>query len=251
MIGIGINDNVYLGTPKLNDKGTLEVAFKQTEADPEAAAALKAKLADNPFADWDDTGYTQSDGGGISLLIFPFDSKPSDYKPDEVIDLTVMKQRIDKIRGPLFQILSQYIPDISKNPLKVSAIFEGTNIDFKDKVGTEKKLKSEAVQAKIYKNIVSAFIAGMEPFQDDDTNLFRVLFVRRSKKSAYPALRTSFIDDNPFIESMKIPKDASKLKFTAYEKREGLDKSDPISQDTADQTPKAEIAAEDDPFQSQ
>lgn len=251
MIGIGINENVYLGTPSINKDKQLEVVFKQLDADPEAAAALKAKLEDNPFADWDDTGYSVSDGSGLTLRVFPFDSKASQNRPDEVVDLTVMKQRIDKSRAPLFQILSMYYPDVAKNPLRLTTIFEGTNIDFKDKVGTEKKLKSEAVQAKIYSNIANAFVEGMKPFEDDQTLLFRLLLVRQSAKKAYANLRSSYIDDNPFIESMKIPKEASKLKFTAYEKREGLDKSDPVSQDTADKPAKQDIAAEDDPFAAQ
>lgn len=250
MIGIGINENVYLGVPVLNDKKTLEIVWKEA-GDPAKEAELKAKLEDNPFADWDEGGYSVSNGSSLTLRVFPFDAQPSQNSPDQVIDATVMKNRIDTVREPLFNILSQYIPNIKDNPINGTTIFEGTNIVFSDKVGMDKKLKSDAVLAKIYANIVGAFIEGMKPYQDNPELLFRVKFTRQSAKKAYASMPNKFLDSQPFMESMKIPKAASKVKFSNWEISNGYDKSDPVSQDTADKTPQSAPTAVDDPFAQQ
>lgn len=250
MIGIGINENVYLGIPMINDKGTLEITFKEA-GDPAKAAELKAKLEDNPFADWDEGGYSVSSGGNLTIRVFPFDAQPSQNKPDEKIDLTIMKQRIDTVREPLFNILSQYIPNMKDNPINSTVLFAGTNIDFKDKVGTEKKLKSDAVIKKIYDNIVGAFIEGMKPYQDNPELLFRVKFARQSAKKAFANMPNKFLESNPFMESMKIPKEASKVKFSSWEIANGYDKADPVSQDTADKVDNTNNPPVDDPFAAQ
>lgn len=249
MLGIGINENVYLGIPTINDKGTLGVLFKEA-GDPAKEAELKAKLADNPFADWDEGGYSADNGSSLTLLVFPFDSQPSQSRPDEKITLTIMKQRIDTVREPLFNILSQYIPDIKNNPINMTAVFDGCNFDFKDTAGTEKKLRSEAIQKKIYTNIVTAFVEGMKPYQDNPELLFRVKFTRQSAKKAFPRMPDKFLNTTPFMESMKVPASASKVKFTSYEINNGLNKSEPISQDTADNTSTGNAANPpvDDPF---
>lgn len=252
MVGIGINENVFISKAEKNDKGTLEITFSQPDGDPEAAAALKAKLVENPFADWEEGGYTQTDGGGARLLLFPFDSKPpvSDTEGKWKPTAENMKERMDTVRAPLYMILSYFIPDKTKMPLTVANIFKGTGID-----GTNflAKIQSETVQEKVYGNIVDLFLSGIAPFIGDTTNLFRLKLQRQSAKKAFPTIPSRFIsEDNPFIESMKIPADKSKVKFSKWEIANGYNSDAPISQDTADKgASQKEMKEEDDPFKNQ
>lgn len=254
MVGIGINDNVFISKAEKNDKGTLEITFSQISADPTAAAALKAKLAENVFADWEEGGYSVDDGqGGLRMMIFPFDSKPPVNDTDGKWQPTkeVMKERMDTIRGPLYMILNYFIPDKTKMPLTVVNIFKGTGID-----GTNfaTKILSETVQEKVYANIVDLFIQGVTPFVGDETNPFRLKLNRQSAKKAYATLPSRYIsDENPFIESMKIPLAASKLKFSKWEIANGYNSDAPVSQSTADKTSAADKAkdTQPDPFAGQ
>lgn len=254
MVGIGINENVFISKAEKNDKGTLEITFSQIEGNPEEAAALKAKLAENPFADWEEGGYSATDTGGARLLIFPFDSKPpqggsnaESWKPTK----ENMKERMDSVRAPLYMILSYFIPDKTKMPLTVANIFKGSGIDGNNFIP---KIESETVQGKVYGNIVELFLSGIAPFIGDQANPFRLKLNRQSAKKAFPTLPTRYIsDDNPFIESMKIPADKSKLKFSAWEIANGFNDATPVKQDTADKVPSGDKAKElqNDPFAGQ
>lgn len=255
MIGIGINEDCYLGEPKKNEKHTLEVTFKQLAGDPAAAAELKKKLEDNPFADWDEGGYSD-DGEGVKLTlrVFPFDSNPPQSDPTKVIDATAMKERIDTVRAPLYHILDYFYPGKDKNgvalnPLNTKAVFNKTGIEGAN-FGT--KIMDETVQEKVYANIVDTFITAVTPFVDATDNLFRLKLARQSKAKAFATLPSRFLKDSPFIESMKIPVASSKLKFSAWEKTNGFDKADPISDTTADKAGQKKGGAKEelteDPF---
>jgi len=55
----------------------------------------------------------------------------------------------------------------------------------------------------------------------------RLLLVRQSKDKHFATLRGTYLDDQPFLEPMAIPKDASKLKFSPWEIENGYDSSAP------------------------
>lgn len=256
MIGIGINNNVYFGkaakdtaAKEERNRGTLMITFKQKLAGDEAAGEMKAKLAANPFADWEDGGaLSYSEGGNsITLRMFPFDSKAQMNTPDVLPDATEMRNRINQLRDPLVHILSQYMTS-DKITLKPAVIFAGTGIDI-DVNSFGAKVMSEPVQEKIYNNIVNEFIKLMTPFEDSDNLLFRLKLPRQSKKKAYATIPTRFLNGNPFMEDMAIPEKASKVKFSSYEINNGFDNATPIAQAEADTAKEVEPA--NDPFANQ
>lgn len=243
-ISIGINENVYLAKAEKTEEGVLVLGFANPPS--EEGTAMKEKLEANPFADWEEGELTYNEGSnGRDIRLFPFDNKPSMNKPDDIIDATIMKERIAALRDPLTHILMGYMTK-DKNPLKPSVIFKGTGID-KDINDYAKKIMSETVQAKVYENIVNAFIEAMQPFLGDHTKLFRVKLPRQSKAKAFATIPTRFIsDDSPFWESMDIPAKASKVRFSTWEIANGFDKADVIQQAAADKV--VEEEPEEDPF---
>jgi hypothetical protein len=256
MIGIGINENVYLAGSQLKvveatGQSSLELTFKQVTEGDEGIAELKAAMEANPFADWEDGGsLSYSEGGNsLSIRIFPFDGKPRKDKDqnDVPVDATEMRNRIGAFRDPLVHILSQYMTSDKIN-MKPSVVFAGTGID-KDINTYGAKIMGEAVQAKVFNNIAQEFLRLIAPFLDNPAQLFRVKFPRQSKKKAFATIPNRFLKENPFMEAMEIPVKASKLKFSAYEISNGLNSAAPISQDTADKVPVEE--PENDPFANQ
>lgn len=255
MIGIGINENVYLAgaqmkTVESTGQSSLELVFKQVNEGDEDAVALKAQMKANPFADWEDgCSLSCSEGGNsMSIRIFPFDSKPRKDKDqnDIPVDATEMRNRIGAFRDPLVHIMSQYMTSDKIN-MKPSVVFAGTGID-KDITTYGAKIMGEAVQAKVYDNIAQEFLKLIAPFLDNPAQLFRVKFPRQSKKKAFATIPNKFLKENPFMEAIEIPVKATKLKFSAYEISNGLNSSAPISQDTAD---KVKEEPENDPFANQ
>jgi len=88
------------------------------------------------------------------------------------------------------------------------------------------------------------FINAMQPYVNKDELLFRCLLVRTSKDKHFATFRSSYIEDNPFWESMDVPKEASKVKYTAYEEKEGLNDGTPASRsETADTKKSTESVA--------
>jgi len=246
MIGIGINENVYLGKPTTDEKsGVLIISFKEPVA---GEAELKEAMTANPFADWEDGGsLSHTEGGnGISLRMFPFDSKSPVSEPDKVIDGIEMKNRISQLRDPLVHILSQYMTN-DKIIFSPAIIFKGTGID-KDVSAYGTKILSDTVQEKVYNNIVNQFIALATPFIENPELLFRLKLPRQSAKKAYATIPSRYLKDSPFMEPMSIPKAASKIKFSAWEIKNGFDNADPVSVTTADVK---EAEPENDPFANQ
>ena len=58
-----------------------------------------------------------------------------------------------------------------------------------------------------------------------------MLFTRRSAAKHFPALRTKWLDNQPFVESMTISAEQSKLKFSKYEIEKGKNNPDPIEEE--------------------
>jgi hypothetical protein len=252
MIKVGINENVYLAKAARNDKGTLEVTWIDANeaVASESNADMKAELEENLFADWDkgELTYNENTGAGGRLMLFPFDSKPPMSDPGKVIDGTEMKNRIGSVRDPLSHILAGYMTK-DKIQLRPADIFRGTGID-KDMPSYATKIMSEAVQEKVYSNIVDNFIEQITPFLDNPELTFRLKLPRQSKAKPYPSLPTRFIsDETPFYEPTQVPKESSKVKFSKWEIDNGFDKDTVVEQAKA--ADKVEAEVEHDPFANQ
>ena len=64
----------------------------------------------------------------------------------------------------------------------------------------------------------------MTPVVGENSKLVNVLFTRQSKTKHFPKLRTKWLTGQPFIEDATAT--PSKLKFSDYEIKNGLDKGD-------------------------
>jgi hypothetical protein len=69
----------------------------------------------------------------------------------------------------------------------------------------------------MYKNMVTQFIEMMRPFIGDKNKRFRMLFIRQSAQKHFPALRKRYLNEQPFMEPMSVPKEQSKLKYSKWE----------------------------------
>jgi hypothetical protein len=74
------------------------------------------------------------------------------------------------------------------------------------------------------------------PFMDKNEYAVRFKLTRQSKDKHFPRVPGMYIKDNPFIESMDVPTEKSKVQWTKYELKEGLNDGTPLSRDTADTT---------------
>jgi len=204
MITVGINQNLVIQEAKKNDKGSLQITFKEA-------------LEIDPLDALNSAGSTQLDGAKQDIVIFPIN--PNDMEGNTDTYENIVKKIAD-IKDPLDHILQQYT---TKSNIKWD-IFKGTDISAEN-IKTE--VRKETVQLQIYNNIVDQFIKMLSPYLDESKKM-RVLFVRQSAAKHYPRLRTRYIDRNPFMEPMSVPAEQSKLVFSKYEKDKGLDKGEPV-----------------------
>lgn len=214
MLQVGINENLVVSKTVKNDQGSLVIGIKQiTEVDPMDILNGSSSVTNFNAPEQD-------------FLIYPPKVSNFDGDPDSVKN--VMK-KIAELKDPLNLILSQYT---TSNNIKWD-IFAGTGVA---KDNLDVKLTSQDTLDKIYSNIVDQFIKQMSMFVGDNGKKMRMIFIRSSKAKHYPALRKRFLDSQPFIEPMTIPRDVSKLKFSKYEIENGFNVGDAI---TAQQTPSA------------
>jgi hypothetical protein len=136
---------------------------------------------------------------------------------------------IGRLKNQLQQILEQYM---TKDKITWS-IYDGAAM-------TEETyyedLLSQANLDIIYKNMSEQFMAMMQPYLDKAEFPMRFKLARQSKDKHYARVPDRYIKDSPFIEPMEIPKEQSRIKWTAYEIKEGLNDGTPVSRNTADPT---------------
>jgi hypothetical protein len=226
-IGIGINEPVYLAKALINEKDTLELYWDYAEEDA---------VGKDLFADL--TGDEIQDDGSSRLMIWAL-------KVPDKADMTADK-KLDRISGDiettknqLIHIMESYM---TKDQIKgtFKDIFDSTPIT--DANTYPKFILDQTVLDVVTKNIFSAFISKMADFIGKPELKKRLLLVRQAKDKAFPVLRKYYLKDNPFLEDADIPRtddpktNQSKLKFTKYELKEGLDDDTPVSRSSADKT---------------
>ena len=216
MLQIGIHSDIAT-TAALNDSGTLEVTF--TQQNGEVKEVKEVSLLDSLTGGEVPAG----DGGGESIRINLFSINSTNTKSGEAIPYETITQDLQNFQGQLNSILGVYYPvdQIKYTP------FRGLKTALtNDNLKTE--FQKQEVLDTLYKNYAEDFIAMLE--KADKAKLARLLLVRR-KNSKYATLRNKFLKDQPFIESMEVPEEKSRLKFTKYEITNGLDKELEVSAD--------------------
>jgi len=206
MIKVGINENLVIKEVKKNDKGSVEITFQEgTIVDPMAAL--------------NSSGSTNLNQAEHKVIIFPVNHNDAEGNMDSYKNLMA---KIAEIKDPLDHILQQYL---TKTAIKWD-IFVGTGLTAET---IQEEIRREATLTKIYTNIVDQFLTMAAQAEGLSTSKMRVLFIRQSKAKHYPRLRSRYLDRQPFIESMSITKEQSKLVFSDYELKNGLDKGDVVS----------------------
>ncbi len=225
MIRVGIHENLVLSKIARNDKGTMGIAFR-----PQSVDGPKQKRSF--FAEAEEVT-TEEDSEDNMLLLFPFkvptfQKDGEDLKDEEKV--AIIERDIKTFRNQLSQIIGAYrsTKDLKFTPWRNTGITEDN---------FEKEILDNDTLKKAYDNYVEDFMEYMAPFVNDDTRPIRLKLVRQSKTKHYATLPSKYINDNPFIEPMEVPKEASKLSFTKWEKENGFDNGDPVSQGAADPIP--------------
>lgn len=185
---VGIHENVVLSKATKNDKGTLVVGFKKVEEIDLIAALNSAN--------------SSLEAPEQELLMFPPTIKNWD---GTLADGKEMLKKVNSFKEPLEHLLSPYL---TSDKIKWN-IFAG--IDGIDTTNLFAKLEDQETVNKIATNIVDDFIKMVTPFLNNKKK-FRLKLIRKNN-SRYSALPRYA----PFVESMDVPKESSKLKFTQYE----------------------------------
>ena len=205
MIQVGIHEDLVITKTVKNDQGTLVIGVKQV-SDVDPLAALSGG------------GQTSFEQPEQDFLIYPPKSEAYGGGLDTQKNLL---NKISELKNQLDHIAAGYMPvgDRKFDPLV------GTGITL---ANMESELNKQDVMNKVYNNVVDQFITMMAPHIGESGKKMRMLFIRQSATKHYPALRKRYLQSQPFMEPMEIPKAASKLAFSAYEKKNGLDSSTPV-----------------------
>jgi hypothetical protein len=208
---VGIEENVGFSA-QINDKNTLVITA--TRVNPDA----------DIFAGLNDAKVESTETDSASILIFPLQTKG--FVDKVLVDVRPVKYIIDDIKelkSTLTYILSQYMP-INEIEWDLYANSDITTDNQAQVLTTDDGLRI------IYDNLARQFVAQLEEHGDPNKG-FRVLFVRSSKKSPYPNIRRRFVSTNPFIESMDVPVEQTKLAFNKGEIKAELHHDRPLADD--------------------
>jgi hypothetical protein len=239
MLRVGIQENLVFQKAAVNEKGTLALSFRPVSLDPDGPKEEES----------DDDGFNEEGGArtannSASLLIFApkvptFKDKKTGDDLTDAEKVTIVQNDLNVLQDQLFGFLGCYMP-IKELKFKP---YENTGVD-KTNYKTE-LLDNDTIQ-KVYNNYAEKFIAWMKPFFNDDKFPIRLKLVRQSKAKHYATLPGGkFLVENPFVEPMEVPADKSRVKFSKWEKDNGLDNGDPVGQAAADDIPDTTPEASD------
>lgn len=213
MIPVSIVEDIVLSKALKNDKGTLVLGMK----------VVTGNLLDSLNSSTDDSA-----SGGLEndFLFFPLQATNFDKAIDTAANNTV---KIQELKDQLTHILLRFMTSdkITWDILKGTGITPD-NIDV--------KVIQQTTLDVIYANIVEQFLSMVKPFVNNTSQKSRVLLTRKSKAQHFPALRKRYLTDQPFIESMSVPKEASALKYTEWEIKNGYNNPNKIETAAADAT---------------
>ena len=235
---VGIHENVVIRSVVMNDKKRLEIELIELSR----VAEVKKSVFDTLLM-----ARTAEEGNiSFKLSVFgPLLPKKDDQSPEKKKELIGLD--ITKLIKQLSQILEQFIPAASITLDTIDIQFARTGI--MDAQSFDALILDQKVLDQIYDNIAGEFIRLMTPFVDKSEDAVRFKLVRQSKDKHYASIPSRFITDNPFIELMSVPKAQSRVLFTPYELKEGLNDGTPTSSSTAEV--KQSASADANPFAAQ
>lgn len=220
-LGVGIAENVVLKNASMDSNNWLKIEFRQiTEVEYNAFDALGAEneVIEKPSTE-------------LTILMFnpkvpkDKDTKGNTRTKEKIIEMVV--NDITQSKNVLMHLLQRYL---TKDQIKFD-MYRATGLD---KDNFNNRIADNGILDQIHKNMCTDFITMARPFFNNEEYKCRLLLIRQSKDKHFPAFRTRYLNEQPFWESMEIPKDASKLKFTDYEIKEGLNDPTPTTRAAAD-----------------
>lgn len=218
-IQVGIRESIRIISSEKNEKGSLVINFK--EDDGGGSGSLMDSL--------NSTTENNSDNEN-GMIIWPVTIndklESSEDKSKDVVN------KFKTLRARLTHILLQYMTQdkIQWNVLAGVSITDESDL-------IRGFGENEALINKVYDNYATQFIALLAPHVGPTSQLLRVKFIRQSKDKHYATLPTFA----PFMETMVVPKNQSKLVFTKYELgyRKGDADGKPTGVNLADGSPVA------------
>lgn len=237
MIKVGVTENVVLSSTAMlekNGSSWLAIGFKElgTEVKEKKQLSAAAMLSESS----DDAGDSSNE---TQFSIFAPNMKK--FGEETIKDGADLLQELVYVKTQLHHILKRFTVETN---IKWSPFLE-TSINVNDEKDLLAKLQIPAVFEKVYMNICKQFIEQSKKFLNLDNKACRILLVRQSKTKSFGTFRKRFLNDQPFLEAMDIPKENSKLmipvsangdktkfhdpidgflpRFTDYELKQGLD----------------------------
>jgi hypothetical protein len=190
---------------ELNDKNTLSFVFEE--------AGNKDKPA-NPFDILNSEEVVETSSGLTVNLFQPNAPDKADFTEERKVDMVT--NDVNSIKSILVHFLKGWM---TSEQVKGRIMpFTGVPIDA---TNYNQQILKPDILAAIQKNMATTFIQIITPLLSE-AKPFRLLLIRQSTDKHWPTFRKRYIEENPFWESMEIPKEASKLKFTADEKGKKL-----------------------------
>lgn len=225
-ITVGIHENIVLQKAFINDKGRFTLMLRSKEEG-------QKQEEENPFDKMNASEVIEEEKEG-GIIFWPFKLPDVRDKKNNVDRTTeeigkLANGDVMQLKNQFQQILEQFL---TKDQIAWS-IFEGTPMT-KETYFTD--IASQEVLDVLYRNLCEQFIGMITPFLGKDEHAVRFKLVRQSKDKHFARVPGMFIKDQPFIESMDVPVDKSRVKWSTYELKEGLNDGTPVSRETADVT---------------
>lgn len=240
MIQVGINENVVLKSAAIADKGYLKIEVRQKGNSEQASA-------DDPFA-MASAGQAIDVASSTSLtilkLLVPKATKTNGDARTRAERVSMSNNDLIETMNKCKHILSCFITSDDIAALYAN-VYMNTNFSMEiykaqGAASFEDLLLDQDRMDIVSTNIFNAFISGITPFLDKDEHAVRLKLIRQSKEKHYGTIPGArYISTDPFMESMLIPVEQSKVKFSAYEIKNGLNDGTPTTQAAADATPAA------------
>lgn len=237
MIGVGINENVVITKSVMNDKKRLVIGLNY-------AGENVAKGPRNYF-DESLTAGVESDSNGLELQILgPLVSKKDEHTKEKKLDM--LSDDFKKLKNQLTAMLLQFMPLDKIDIMSADIQYAGTGITAQ--TFADLALDQDKVNRR-YENICARFITLISPFLNNAEYALRFKLLRQSKDKHYATIPSRYVQDQPFVELMSVPKETSAVKFSDWEKQQGLDSAAPVSTAAAeDKTTSSPAPVASSPF---
>lgn len=220
LIKVGIHENLTLSSKtKINEHGTLELVIASAQS---SNALMDAFTSNSTLTSMES-----------SIRFYPPNMKDFEQKAKSASevgkDLLLMRHQFMQY-GLIFATKEKVEAAIGG-----TAMFEGLGIPPEEMAKALAMLTREDFVQKVTTNLSTKFLKLLtESNAFSGTTLFRQKFLRQSKDKNYAVIPTS--DFDTWIESMDIPKNASKIAYSKWEVENGKNDPDPVAGDASQST---------------